>query len=253
MSEQERIENLREELETEETPTTEEAPETETPEEVEEGEPSEESDFEIPEKFKGKSNEEIIKSYQELEKLIGQRTLSKQERSDLKDSGLGRGDLGNMDELKELIEKTDFTNMDPKQFTEFILGLTDKRAEERAQEIYKTTATVQQAVKTEIQEATDEFPLLKSNKEFRELTLAVIEADAVQGKVTPIKEACKKVSALLQIQKQEKENNDNKETRKRTAVEKNTPATKDKPQTDQERVVQGILNAGSGSGALGGL
>jgi hypothetical protein len=42
--------------------------------------PSDEPEFEVPEKFKGKSVEDIIKSYQELEKMKGGDTISQEEK-----------------------------------------------------------------------------------------------------------------------------------------------------------------------------
>lgn len=259
-----RIDNLREELgedtpeevETPETPETdvEETPEEDEPETEETGdEPEEDDDSEIPEKFRGKSAKEIIASYQELEKLIGQRALGKGERKDLKDAGLGRKDLGSMEDMKKIIAETDFTKMDAQQFAQWMIDMSDKRATERAKEIYQTASTVQQAVRTEIEEATTKFPLLKSNREFRDLTLAVIEADASRGTVTPIIEAAQKVSAMMGVQKKEEDAKKNAQTRKRTAVETTQGGDGGKKDTDEEKVLKGILGGGKKSTALGGL
>lgn len=262
-----RIDNLKEELgETSEEETTEETSETDVEETSEEEETeteeteeetteeeTEEGEDEIPEKFKGKSLPEVIKAYKELETLIGQRTLTAGERKNLKDKGMGRKDLETMDDMKKLIEGTDFTKMSAQQFAEWLVSITDKRAENRAKDIYRTASNVQQAVKTEVEEATEKFPLLKSNKEFRELVLAVIEADASQDKVTPIVEACKKVSALIGAQKQEDDKKKNESDRKRSAVEGTPSGGGGKKDTEAERVRKGILGAKSTGSPLGGL
>lgn len=273
MSEETRIDNLREELGGESTEEVEETAETtetdvedtseEDTEDTEDTETGEETTTDkkeeevldgddIPEKFRGKTAREIIKSYTELETLIGQRALGKGERQDLKDAGMGRKDLGSMEEMAKVISETDFSKMDAKQFAEWLVGVTDKRATERAREIYQTASTVQQAVRTEIGEATEKFPLLKSNKEFRELTLAVIEADASRGTVTPIIEAAQKVSAMIGAQKQEETQKKNEKDRKRTAVETTQGGNGDKKETEEERVVNGLLR-GKQSSAMGGL
>lgn len=262
-----RIDNLREELgdtpeeettpeettetDVEETPEEEETDTTETPEGDEET--PDEEDADLPDKFKGKSKAEIVQSYQELEKLIGQRTLTQSERKDLKKEGLGRKDLENMQDMQKLIEGTDFTKMTAPQFAQWLVELTDKRAEERARDIYQKASTVQQAVRTEIDDATTKFPLLKSNPEFRDLVLAVIEADAGQGKVTPITEACKKVTALIGAQEQVKTKQKNETDRKRTAVE-STPSGAGEPKdTAEEKVRKGLLGAKNTGSPLGGL
>jgi len=258
-----RIDNLREELgedtpeevETPETPETdvEETPEEDEPETPETPEDDEEDDKDIPEKFRGKSAKEIIASYQELEKLIGQRALGKGERKDLKDAGLGRKDLGNMEDMQKIVAETDFSKMDAKQFAQWMVDVTDKRATERAREIYQTASTVQNAVRTEIEEATEKFPLLKSNREFRDLTLSVIEADASRGTTTPIIEAAQKVSAMIGVQKKEEDAKKNAQTRKRTAVETTQGGDGGKKDTDEERVLKGMLGGGKTASPLGGL
>lgn len=268
-----RIDNLREELggdapevETPETPETDapETPETppEEPENPETPETPETPEVppvgvldgdDVPEKFRGKTGMDVVKAYQELETLIGQRTLGKDERQDLKDAGMGRKDLSSMDDMKKVLEGTDFTKMDAKQFAEWLVNITDERATSRAREIYTTASTVQQAVRTEIEEATSQFPLLKSNKEFRDLTLAVIEADASRGVVTPIVEASKKVSAMMTAQKQQEDQVKNDADRKRTAVEAPKGGSGDGPDTDAEKVLKGLTNSGGGASPMGGL
>jgi len=276
-----RIDNLKEELgEEEEVEETEEAEESDDEEESdeeadeEEGsdeeeeesgdeeedsgddeeEDDEEDDEDIPEKFKGKSAKEIIKSYQALEKLMGQRNLTKQERKDLKELGFDRKDVDGMEDMKKIVEGTDFTKMTPQEFATWLLEQSNKQAETRAQEIYRNASTVQQAVKTEIGEATDKYPLLKSNKEFRDLTLSVIEADAASGKMTPIIEAAGRVAKLMGAKEKSDKKKTTKKLRKRTAVEQKGSGSGAPKKTDDQKVLEGILGAGDkGGNPMGGL
>lgn len=250
VEETETEEETEEEEETSDEETEEEVDEEEETEDEEE-ETEEESEFKMPDKFKDKSPEEIVKSYQELEKLVGQRTLTKEERKALKDSGLKRADLEKMGDLKKVLEGTDFTKMSPMQFAEFIIGMTDKRATAQAQEIYKNASTVKDAVRTEISVATEKFPLLQTNKEFRDLVLAVIEADATNDKTTPIVEACQKVSAMMGTGDTIKKKKKIKKKVKRTPVERSNPGNSDDKETDEDRIKKGIMGAGAPAGMRG--
>ena len=104
----------------------------------------------------------------------------------------------------------------------------------------------QQSATREIAEATAEYPLLKTNKEFRELTLAIIESAAANGEVVPLKSAAQKVMSL--IGKEEKGLR-----AARTGVEGVKPVPNNQPDNEEERVIQGILNAGASNSGLGGL
>ncbi len=241
-----------EETDEEESEETEEEESTDEDTEEEETEDDEDSEYEVPEKFKGKTPKQIIKSYQELEKLVGKRTLTKQERSAMKDAGLDRKDLGKMEDLKDLLEGTDFSKMSAAQFAQFIIDTTDKRATQQATQIYQNASTVKQAVKTEIGVATEKFPLLQTNKEFRELVLAVIEADASREITTPIVTACEKVSAMMGTGEKIQKKKTIKKKARRTPVERSTTGSSDDKETDEDRVKSGILGAGSPT-AMGGL
>ena len=270
MSEHERIDNLREELGTEEDENLENDQETEDdqqeeeddqpdeeddqPDEGDDDDDDEDDDKDIPEKFKGKSKSEIIKSYGELEKSLGKRTIDKEERKDLKDAGITRKDLGDMEDIAELIKKQDFSKMDVESFAKTLLEMTDKRSDQRANAIYTQNRNVRDAVKTEVGEAQDKFPLLKSNPEFRELVLTVIEANAGKGKRTSLMEASKKISAIFKIEEEVEKKE--KKPRPKVQIEKTAGAGGGKKDTEEQKVLNGILNAGGGKrtgSPLGGL
>ena len=112
----------------------------EEPEETEEGEEGkeeeeEEKEFVMPEKFKGKSPEEIAKSYSELEKMVEKKAEARAEEI-LKEKE-GEIEEKEEEEIEEKPEiptregKPDFASMTPDQFADYM----DKRIEQRAAEI----------------------------------------------------------------------------------------------------------------------
>ena len=107
----------------------------EEPEETEEGEEEEEGkEFVTPEKFKGKSSEEIAKSYSELEKMVEKKAevraeeILKEREEEIEEK--------EEEETEEELEiptregKPDFASMTPDQFADYM----DKRIEQRAAE-----------------------------------------------------------------------------------------------------------------------
>lgn len=239
--------------------TEEESEETEDEEEADDSEESEEEDEEkeededasIPDKFKGKSKAEIVASYLELEQLLGKRPISKAERAELKKAGVSREDIENMEDLAKSLEAMDFSKMSPAQFGIELIKIIDKRTEARARDVYEQSSTIKTQVQTEISEAQEKFPMLKANKEYRGLVLAVIEAGAAKGEVVPLIKACEKVNAIIGEQKKQKEDKDRKDKVKRTVVERTPSGGDSGKETEEDRIKRSML-AGSRS-ALGGL
>jgi len=279
-----RTDALKDELETEAGDTTEETEETTGEEDTEEEETDEGTEAEGDEdeeeeaddsedddgdddaqdeaaqkalkKFEGKSREEVIDMYRNLEKRLGKRPISNVERAKLKELGITGKDIQSMrdakDDLDDEIAKLDFTSMSPQDFAKWIVGVVDRKASARAQEIYQTSTQVQNAVRTEIQEAVVKYPALKQNVEYRDLVIAIVESGAARGEVVPLLDACKKVEALIGGKKKADETDKKKLRRARAAVEQ-TERTITAPDTEAERIRKGVLSAGSSTGGLGGL
>jgi len=239
------------EEESEETEDEEDS-EEESEEDSEDDEKEEEDEDEnIPDKFKGKSKSEIVASYLELEQLLGKRPISKAERAELKKAGVSREDIENMEDLAKELEQMDFTKMSPAQFGIELIKIIDKRTESRAREVYEQSSTIKTQVQSEISEAQEKYPMLKANKEYRGLVLAVIEAGAAKGEVVPLIKACEKVNAIIGEQKKKKDDKDRKDKVKRTVVERTPSGGDSGKETEEDRIKRGML-AGTKS-ALGGL
>lgn len=204
-------------------------------------------------KFEGKTPEEIIDMYRNLEKRLGKRAISNGERKALKEHGVTKKDLATMEDLTEDLKKeiaeTDFSKMKPGEFAEWIIRKLSVKARQDAAEIYRNASTVQNAVRTEISQATEKHPLLKTNKEYRDLVLAIIESGQGRGEHIPLLEACAKVDGLIG----QKAKVDDKDKRKlksaRTAVE-STERTVNDSDGEEEKIKKGILAAGVGDGIL---
>lgn len=213
-------------------------------------EPAEE-DIEIPEKFQGKSKEDIIKSYRELEKTLGKTGESIREGKEKVEGS--KTDKEAVDELAEQLEDVDFDNMTPDQFAKLILEKSNNLATKRAREIYQEATEVRSAVKTEIQEAKDEYPMLEESEEYREMVMNIIEAGAGKGEQVPLKDACEKVNGLINTRKQEKKAEEAEKKRSRTAVERQEPSGGSKKDGEEERVRQGLMAGNDLDSPLGGM
>jgi len=257
-----KIDNLEEEG-AEETTTEEETEEVEeAPEEAEisdedtEAPAGEQDDveYEEPEKFKNKSREDIIQSYNELEKTLGRRGENiRQAKDDIDKSTTKEQKDEILEDLAKELEDVDFDKMTPKEFAQMMIQKSDNLAKSRAQEIYRNATQVQDAVKTEISEAKEKYPMLEKSEEYRNLVLNIIEAGASKGEDVPLEDACEKVDALVQDKEKEKKEEKTKKKRKRTAVERQEPSGSEK-ESEEDKIKKGILSGGSSSESpLGGL
>lgn len=261
----ENTEELKSQLENqgEEEEKKEEGKEEEGKEEGKEEEGKEEKEggeqFQMPDKFKGKSPEEIAKSYTELEGMIEKKAEEKAQEI-LKEKG--KGEFAEEEEEEEEFEETppmkegkiDFASMTPEGFAKWILKEVDKRAEEKARKIYSDSSKVRVAVRDEIREAQKGHPLLKTSGEYRELVLAIIESAASKGKTVKLEEACIKVDTLIGGGKKEPGEEEKEKLKKaRAQVETGAGAAPGVgPETEEERIKEGMLK-GQKTGELGGL
>jgi len=231
----------------------------EEPEETEEGEEGkeeeeEEKEFVMPEKFKGKSPEEIAKSYSELEKMVEKKAEERAEEILKK-----KEEEGEEEEEEEAPEiptregKPDFASMTPDQFA----GYMDKRIEQRAAEIankaIEDSTRVRESVSSEIVEAQEKHPSLKTSDEYRELVLAIIESAATKGKIVSLEDACTKVDGLIGKKEEVGEKEEEKLKRAKAVIEKGAGAPPSgAPETEEERIKKALLGEGTKS-PLGGL
>ena len=234
----------------------------EEPEETEEGEEEEEEEeekeFVMPEKFKGKSPEEIAKSYSELEKMVEKKAEARAEEI-LKEKEEEGEEEEEPEEIEEKPEipmregKPDFASMTPDQFADYM----DKRIEQRAAEIankaIEDSTRVRESVSSEIVEAQEKHPSLKTSDEYRELVLAIIESAATKGKIVSLEDACTKVDGLIGKKEEVGEKEEEKLKRAKAVIEKGAGAPPSgAPETEEERIKKALLGEGTKS-PLGGL
>ena len=180
----------------------------------------------MPDKFKGKSAEEIAKSYTELEGMIDKKAQEKAEEiAKQKKEKEGEEEEEEPEETKPEKEppmkdgKIDYASMTPEQFAQWVDRRIELKAEAKAREIISDSRKIRTAVQTEIKEAQTDHPLLKTNADYRELALAIIEAAASKGKTIRLKEACEKVDALVGKKKEIGEEEEEKLKKAKAEVE----------------------------------
>ena len=94
--------------------------------------------------------------------------------------------------------------------------------------------------------------MLKANKEYRGLVLAVIEAAASKGETVPLVKACEQVNALIGEKQKKKDEADRKKVVRRTAVERAPSGGDSGKETEEDRMKARMLS-GANNSALGGL
>jgi len=214
--------------------------------------------FTMPDKFKGKSAEEIAKAYQNLEGMVGQKA-QELAQSILTKKGIKvkKEDGGDADEFDIGLTDEQIAKMSPKEFARHLNQKITEKATDIAKNAIERSNEVKTNVSREIKEATKAHPHLKDNKGYREIVLSIIEAANAKGKVVTLKEACEKADKAMNIKpgdRKEDENEDGEKKKKpKTAVEKQDGSDGGKMKTDEDRVKEGMMNAGNSGSFLGGL
>lgn len=212
-------------------------------------------------KFKGKSTEEVIEMYRNLETRIDSEALKKAQKI-LSSGGVTAKDKKKADKAEE--DDFDLTDeqikaMTPKQFAQWADNRITLKATKIAQDIISRSTEVRENVRREIAQATKNHPHLKTNKQYREIVLDKIEASKSRGKLLTLTEACKQVDEAMGIKPGEGKGDDKKKEdekpkpKPRTGVEKQDGTDGEAPKTDEDKVKDGILNAGAKRSTLGGL
>jgi len=230
------------------------------------GEPEGGAAFVMPDKFKGKSAEEIARSYTELEGSLEQRVI-RTAHDTLRQMGIDptnpgaaaaiKKDIGQASEddqkdLEEYLEKTDFTKVSPKEFAKGLYSLIQKNSLQNVQRYIQKTQEVQANITAEIRAVSKEYPQIKENADFRELVIGYIDAAAGQGKQMSLKDACAKAAKYIPAtpatpaKPQEKKPS-------RTGVERSEPSAGGEKSSEEDEINASILNAGTKPSALGGL
>jgi len=220
-----------------------------------------------PDKFKGKTREDVIKSYVEQEKLR-QRDLAKLEekaeekaREILKAQGKStEQEKAELDKVLESVHKEiediDWTKLNPKDYTRKMIEINRKISEASMQEQQRKAQQeedLRNAYLKDIEQATRIYPILKDNSErgklFKELVIATVSESKRQGDVVSVQAATKKVADAMGV----KPNGLRPKVNQPKALERTQPTTMSSTDTDEQKVQKGIIKAGMNSGVLGGL
>lgn len=236
--------------EIDEEKSDEEKNDDEDEENQDEEETEEDAEGEVSKKdrWHGKSREEVIKAYEDLEKKNPPKSKieekpSKKEEGEDEDEG----------EIKIPTDE-EIAKMTPKDFAAWMI----KNVRDMVSKTYESRSKVRDAVTTEIREAQKDHPLLKTSAEYRELVLALIDTAAQKGIVMPLKEACTKVDSFSGKVKGDTKVSDEEKTRLKKAkaqVERGSggaPASGDEPDKEKAKVEK-IFGQGSPKTPLGGL
>lgn len=215
----------------------------------EEAEEDAEGEVSKKDRWHGKSREEVIKAYEELEKKNPPKGKTEKKPSPKKEEGEEEDDS----EIKVPTDE-ELAKMTPKDFAAWMI----KNVRDMVSKTYESRSKVRDAVTTEIREAQKDHPLLKTSAEYRELVLALIDTAAQKGTVMPLKEACEKVDAFSGKIKGDTKVSDDEKTRLKKAkaqVERGVggaPASGDEPDKEKAKVEK-IFGQGGPKTPLGGL
>jgi hypothetical protein len=200
--------------------------------------------FSMPDKFKGKSVEEVAKSYSELEKMHSQKIaeLQKQIEENKKPAENGKGN-DKPDEGDQ-----DWEKMTPAQFAKAIIA----EAKKTSQGVYQEVNQTKTEVGKEIAEAKKDYPNLIKNQAYKETVVAIMEASASQGKIMRLKDACEKVEALIGEKQKITDNEEKrmKQTKAQIETMGGSPSGGGK-ESEETRIKNGMMRGGGGT--LGGL
>lgn len=207
----------------------------------------------IPDKFKGKTAAEIAEAYTHLEGLVHTRALEiaqgllggkmPDKQAVAEDKEEDADDLG--------LSEEDLAKMTPKEFLAHINRVVTTKAERMVAETMKRSQDVKRAVSQEVREVTKTYPHLKTNVNFRNVVLDMMDAAKARGQKLTLKDACKKATDIMGI-KPEAAAPVVPKKKLRTGVERVRPTDGGENKTDEDRVKEGLLG-GKSTSALGGL
>lgn len=205
-------------------------------------------------RWHGKSREEVIRSYEELEKQAEESKNKKSENTEESEKPEIQQQKKTVNEL-EIPSDEELAKMTPKGFAEWMIKTVGKMVDKT----YDTRSQLREAVTTEIREAQKDHPLLKSNPEYRELILTVIDAAAQKGTVMPLKEACVKVDAIIgRVKGDDNKATDEDKARLKKAkaqVERGAgaPASPGEEKGAEQKRLESIFGTGRSKSPFGGL
>ncbi len=200
-------------------------------------------------KWHGKSREEVIRLYEELEK----KSQPVQPEKKIQQKSVPENDEINESEV-DVPEDEELAKMTPRQFAQWMVG-TVKNIVGKT---YDEKTKLRDSVVQEIRDAQKDHPLLKTSSEYRELVLSLIENASQKGKVLSLKDACAKVDSFAGTMKGDHKISDIEKIRLKKAkaqVERGAgaPTSPGEDKGAEEKRLEQIFGTSRFKGPLGGL
>lgn len=205
-------------------------------------------------RWHGKSREEVIKSFEDLEKQVEESKNKKPEAETEPEKSEKQDQKKPANEL-EIPTDEELAKMTPKGFAEWMINTVGKMVDKT----YETRGKVKDAVTAEIRDAQKDHPLLKTNQEYREMILALIDTAAQKGTVMPLKDACIKVDTMIGRVKGDgdKVSDEDKARLKKAKAQvergAGAPASTGEEKGAEQKRLEGIFGTGRSKSPFGGL
>jgi hypothetical protein len=254
-----KFDNLEEETAEAEETTNEKTEETTPEEETTETETQEQA---IPDKFREKTKEDVVKSYSELEKKL---TEQAQKIAELEKGGMSkeeikeaRKDLSQIEkEITDEIDKADYSKMQPQEYGKFLINkvkrMTEAIAEQKASDTYSKESSFREKIRTEVSSVSRKYPILQEKSErgqaFREIVLDIVSAAKARGQEIPLAKAVERASMLTGTGEQTEPKKDVKKPKPLEKAQLQTPGEN----TSEEDIMKERIKRAGGGGVLGGL
>ncbi len=140
-------------------------------------------------KWHGKSREEVIQMYEELDS----KKPSEIKNNDSKIEKKNESKKNDLPDGIEVPSDEELSQMTPKQFAEWMVSTVKNLVSET----YDTRTQMRDSVTQEIRDAQKDHPLLKTSPEYRELVLSLIDTASQKGTAISLKDACEKVDGFV--------------------------------------------------------
>jgi hypothetical protein len=212
----------------------------------EEDEESGSDESEEDDRWRGKTREEVIRMFEEIEKKNKPDNLPKPPAKE-EDKPDKENEFG-------VPSDEELAKMTPKQFAQWMMD----NVKNIVGKTYDARNQIRDSVAQEIRETQKDHPLLRTSAEYRELVLAVIESASQKGVMMPLKEACAKVDAFAGKVQGDTKVSDDEAVRLKKAkaqVEKGAgaPISPGEEKGDEVRRLEGIFGSGGTKSPMGGL
>ncbi len=199
-------------------------------------------------KWHGKSREEVIRLYEDIEK----KSQPKQPEKTQDKPAEEKAETG--EEEFDVPSDEELAKMTPKQFAQWMViavkNIVGKTYDEKTK--------LRDSVAQEIRAAQKDHPLLKTSPEYRELVLSLIENASQKGKALSLKDACAKVDGFAGTVKGDSKVSEAEKTRLKKAkaqVERGAgaPTSPVEEKGAEEKRLEQIFGTSRFKGPLGGL